>query len=264
MDLARKELTTEIFAKLNSLSRDVRPSEFQVKLIEREIARIATMDRSGAYQLSGALASLRGDVEDMHLNHQAAVRSAPGDDGAWTNYACSLFRMGFVHESIDKLRRAHELDPMDLDTVDALVGHSFAGGQFTEAIRWLREREKRSPDTRHDQAADVLTAAEIQNECGLTDADTGALVELAMDAAHKADIYSVDLEMGLRADNDSMWLSLLVCPRIAKGQVEKLNADLVDAIVEGDLKPTSTSALVVRFTAALTDADNSKTVAGIR
>lgn len=261
MDPARKQLTTEIFAKLNSLSRDVRPSEFQVRLIERDIARIGTMDRSAAYQLSGALASLRGDAEDMRRNHQAAIRTAPADDEAWTNYACSLFRMGFVHESIDKLRRAHELDPMDMDTVDALVGHSFAGGQFTQAVSWLREREKRTPDTSHGQAAEVSTAAEIQQACGLTDADTGALVALAMDTAHKAEIYSVDLEMGLRADNDSMWLSLLVCPRIARSQVRKLNAELVDATVEGDLNPASTSALVVRFTAALPNADNAKTVA---
>jgi tetratricopeptide (TPR) repeat protein len=246
-----KELTYQIFERVNSLPYDREPSEFELRSIEKDIAKVRSIDALAAFQLAGALASVRGDIDAMHRNHKAALRLGSGSTDAWTNYACSLMRLGYLSEGLDKLRNAFSIDPMDVEVLKELIDAAYLSGRFSEAADLLKEFEKRCPNQQHHHATGIGFAQAIQREYKLSDDHTSSLVDLALGAAHAAGALSIQVAMGVVRDDDSAWASLsVIVNRPNKISTSELNLKLAEKIVDSEVDPTITSVLTVRFTSA--------------
>ena len=80
----------EVLASLAAMANEIDPNGFELKRLEREARKLLNVDAVSGYTALGAIASLRGDVEDVdtqirdcpHLMDDPGLKFMPAFIGA--------------------------------------------------------------------------------------------------------------------------------------------------------------------------------------
>ena len=123
----------EVLASLAAMANEIDPNGFELKRLEREARKLLDVDAVSGYTALGAIASLRGDVEDVHSHHKRALNLSGESAEALHNYAASLTKLGEFTEALEVARRAYARAPADPAVLDGVVSASIFTGHFREA-----------------------------------------------------------------------------------------------------------------------------------
>jgi hypothetical protein len=145
MSFHPKTKTRNLIDLLNELAGSSRVNDFTIRNIEREAAAMRNANPPGASVVLGAAACLKGDVEAMHAHHRNAI-ALGGGAYAHFQYAISLSRVGQLAESMVYAERGHEIDPLDADGIELVIGTALALGLKLRAKEYGARWRKAFPD----------------------------------------------------------------------------------------------------------------------
>ena len=98
MSAAPKSKTSKLIEKMNDLVNRRDRDEFTLRRIKSEAEKLRSSDAFNSYILLGMLASLANNVDEMRLNHLAALKLQPNDPTGNINYSTSLNNLCFYSE----------------------------------------------------------------------------------------------------------------------------------------------------------------------
>lgn len=145
--------TAELLASLAAMAEEIEPGELELKRLEREAERLLKIDAAAGYTVLGAVASLRGDVGEVHARHRLALQLSGESPRTLHNYAASLVTLGDVTGALEVAHRAYARAPADADMLASVVSASILTGHFREAFdlvgTWNGSNPKRpyAPDS---------------------------------------------------------------------------------------------------------------------
>ena len=136
----------KILASLAAMANEINPNGFELKRLEREARKLLNVDAVSGYTALGAVASLRGDVEDVHAHHKRALNLSGESAEALHNYAASLTKLGEFTEALEVARRAYARAPADPAVLDGVVSASIFTGHFREAYELVSRWNGSNPE----------------------------------------------------------------------------------------------------------------------
>lgn len=119
---------------LAAMAEEIEPGEFELKRLEREAEGLLKINAAAGYTVLGAVASLRGDVEEVHARHRHALQLSGESPRTLHNYAASLVTLGDVTGALEVAHRAYARAPADADMFAGVVSTSILTGHFREAF----------------------------------------------------------------------------------------------------------------------------------
>lgn len=253
-------ISGEIFDRLNALSHSDLHNEMLLRTLARDIDRLRNADAVAAYQLAGALAAFRGNVDEMRRNHEAAIRLKHTPEPLM-NYSCSLHRAGFLNEAASYMERAQNLRPHDKMLTGRLTYLTQIAGYFQRAADLLVHHKLKATDVAEDLTEEVESTRAIQAEWGLDDTHTSALVSIAVGLAHARNEYKIDVDLSISSDDEMRWIAMSLSASTDPRVAAELNRAFVATVVDSELPPNLTSAFVIRFATIDHDANHAKRVA---
>jgi tetratricopeptide (TPR) repeat protein len=251
--------STELLAQINSLSVRDRDNNFLLKSLERQVRQVlGTGDFAGGYTLLGALAAVRGNVEEVRSHHAKAASAAPGDPRIFRNYAISLLKLGLIDEAIAMADRSWQLDKGQSDNFSLLIQMILHAGRIQEALERLHAEEVSGED--NTQVAELESAAKFLATHGIGDSISGVIAGAALQVAPPISITGVQNRVA--TDDETTWVDFALCVDDSFEKVMELNRTLADRMAELTLDSEigrASAAFVVRFTRTVSlDASSSR------
>ena len=139
----------KILASLAAMANEIDPNGFELRRLEREARKLLNVDAVSGYTALGAVASVRGDVEDVHAHHKRALNLSGESAEALHNYAASLTKLGEFTEALEVARRAYARNPAAPTTLDRAIAAAIFTGNFREACDLGRKWNDSDPKYRH-------------------------------------------------------------------------------------------------------------------
>ena len=136
----------KILASLAAMANEIDPNGFELKRLEREARKLLNVDAVSGYTALGAVASLRGDVEDVHAHHKRALNLSGESAETLHNYAASLTKLGEFTEALEVARRAYARNPADPTVLDGVVSASIFTGHFRESYELVSRWNGSNPE----------------------------------------------------------------------------------------------------------------------
>lgn len=174
----------ELVQQINAFPEDRQITPFELHSFEKEADRLKALDARQAYQIKGMIACLKRDIDAMHKWHRRAIQISNWSDraAAYESYATSLNRLGFTDELVDQCRAAVDVAPDSKGHLAFLIASLGFTGRLREAIRWLENYRKLSPDEEHDDESILVNqVAPFLATNQLTDADISQILNVARD-----------------------------------------------------------------------------------
>ena len=137
----------KILASLAAMANEIDPNGFELKRLEREARKLLNVDAVSGYTALGAVASLRGDVEDVHAHHKRALNLSGESAEALHNYAASLTKLGEFTEALEVARRAYARAPADPAVLDGVVSSIHLHRPLSRILRAGQQMERVQPRT---------------------------------------------------------------------------------------------------------------------
>jgi hypothetical protein len=256
-----KSKSQDLWDRLNALSGGAEVDDFHLRSLGREIDALRKTDAFEAFQLTGALAAIHGDIQGMRQAHAAAIKLRPGDVYAYTNYGTSLAKTSYFRESADQFRTAFRIDKLDLDILKQYIEHTLSAGLLQESSVAVKEWVKRAPTSPLPLAGAIERLATVQRARGLDDAETSRVVDLLREVAHRNRVFDISVSIGSLADDDSQWLSVIGFASRDPATTRRLNDQLTDVIAGSDANLRTASSIVIQYSAADPDANRTARVA---
>jgi tetratricopeptide (TPR) repeat protein len=241
--------STELLAQINSLSVRDRDNSFLLKSLERQVRQVlGAGDFAGGYTLLGALAAVRGSVEEARSHHGKAASAAPGDPGIFRNYAISLLKLGLIDEAIAMADRSWRLDKSQGDNFSLLIQMILHTGRIQEALERLHAEEEVSGEG-STLVAELESAAKFLATHGISDSISGVIAGAALQVVPPISITGVQNRVA--TDDETTWVDFALCVDDSFEKVMELNRTLADRMAELTLDSEigrASAAFVVRFT----------------
>ena len=137
----------EILTSLAAMANEIDPNGFELKRLEREARKLLNVDAVSGYTALGAIASLRGDVEDVHAHHKRALNLSGESAEALHNYAASLTKLGEFTEALEVARRAYARAPADPAVLDERSFSIHLHRPLPRSLRSGQQMERGQPRT---------------------------------------------------------------------------------------------------------------------
>ena len=125
--------SAELIERLGDLANVLEINDFDLRQLEREARRLLAADAAGAYEILGAVASLRGDAESVHGEHKRALNLSRESHDSLYNYAVSLGVIGDFDGAREAACKAFKKAPTDRETLMRCIEFSTMSGHLLEA-----------------------------------------------------------------------------------------------------------------------------------
>ena len=119
--------------QLRSIAWADEQDDFSLLRIEREARGLMTADPVGAHTVLGALASLRGNAEDVRYHNDIALQQSGRTADALNNYSVCLLQIGEAVEAFEFAREAFQRAPDNSVVLRQLIGVAVESAHFREA-----------------------------------------------------------------------------------------------------------------------------------
>lgn len=130
-----KTKMNDLIDQLNEAKKRETPlSVFELHRFKTEAEKLKNADLAEAFTVLGIIASIEGDISEMHRLHQLAITYSSRDPGHLYNYAVSLGWKGLLTEAIEYAKEAYRRSLDRVVKIDAL-------GMIIEAYHLLRMEE---------------------------------------------------------------------------------------------------------------------------
>jgi hypothetical protein len=150
--------------------------EFDFALFESQAEKLKHAEPHMAFSVLGALACLRLDEKLCREHHQKSIALAPGMSLMLHNYSVSLASLGLWEEAMLYMRRAVEIDPLDLLHRKVMVRLAYSSGDESALRHALEEWHRVSGGERHfveDYLLEDANDASLVDDARIEMADTG-------------------------------------------------------------------------------------------
>ena len=230
LSASRATKSEEIFETLSVIANSKELNELDVKKLEREADKLLKVDAVSAYTALGALASLRGDIEEAHSQHKRALKLSSRSAQALHNYAVSLAKLGEFAAAREAVSEACMRAPDDLKMLDAMVTASIFTGHFGEAHELSQRWNRSYPDRPYtpDSGVEIISRAVKQGV--FTEERLQEVLAIMHDGLRTSSARALTAEV--HADEREPDSFLYECFVLASPQeAEDLNNELDSAII---------------------------------
>jgi hypothetical protein len=122
----------ELLERVISLGEETQPNEITIAGLKRDAMRELNNFPGRAHMILGVVASMEWDLDNLYAHHKNAIRIL--DNGiVWANYGISLARVGLLQEATEKLFKASEHEPQNLEYLRRAILHATNSGLFKKA-----------------------------------------------------------------------------------------------------------------------------------
>lgn len=198
-----------------------------------------------AYIALGILASLEGQIEQLHANYKQALHRSPYLLSTMASYASSLAYVGYFSEAADLMLQAYHTSENKSTYLDDTICFCGIAGRFHQIGKLLlnvNDTVSRSNQThRLCQLAEEVIAFMDEKEVG--DEELEKLIKLTMSVLHQHHIYvaSNHIQMSLFADASYKWFHYGVLVPESVETVLDLDVELASKIDSENLSKNLTS-----------------------
>lgn len=209
-------------------------NEVALRAIRRDAEALRATEPVEAYTVLGGVACLCRDVEAMRKTHEAALRVAPDNVVANSNYGFSLLHCGLFPEALALFRKCYALAPHDPGILNTLISALKDLGRYREAVELLPEWERLSPSESHTDARFIRDAAQFLKAAGISDDDQGMMAQEAalVLTQHGHLVKPGEVRLIQDPESDDQWLEqLLGVSDVSTDRVVDLNEAIAKKIV---------------------------------
>jgi len=140
MKPAAATITKSLIDRLNDMDPSADEFKFLLAGVKRDAAKLADADLSAQQCVLGMVACMDKVIPSMHRHHNISIQHAGGllsYSQALFNYAVSLSRCGFHHDSYGYFKRSYEADRTDLRIIQFACFAAIRSGYFREALEYF-------------------------------------------------------------------------------------------------------------------------------
>lgn len=197
--------------------------------LQREAQNLLTVDALNTHLLLGTLASLTGDLDNIHTNHQQALALLHSDNArVWHNYATALEEIGYFAAAVEPAIKAYTYDHKCLSVTKILA----KAGLFHRAAELIRQ----------DQLADdflIVRTAQFMDQHGVSDTELQQLIEIALAVLHAHQFFDFDADRviipGFAEDENSQWFRYVIKINRSVEEIVDMEYELACQLAEDDL-----------------------------
>ena len=251
MSAAPKTKASKLIEKMNDLVNRRDRDEFTLRKIRKEAEKLRSSDAFNAYILLGMLASLENDVDEMRLNHLAALKLRPDDPNANFNYSTSLNNLCFYSEAREFAVKAYLGGPGNLQILSSLIEICVRSGRIREARKWLRKIEKLEPEVVIENKNIILEAYDLFSEFDVSDDDVEEILRLSLSALHHNKVVPTKIIIETLSDEESYWLNYMFEVQRPPADIVELNFEAAERLANSEIPARATDAVIVTFTSAV-------------
>ena len=236
-------------------------NDLALRRIEREAQALMAADPVGAHTVLGAVAVLRGRVDDVRRHHRIALEQSGRSAEACHNYSVSLMGLGEMIEAFDAAREAFRRAPDDGDVLRHLILAALGSAHFREARDYCGRWSTLFPGnpSPHEPSAKALAGA-VEREA-FREESVREVLRIAHDVRRAANVVPVDSAVLADAGEPDSFLCKLRIP-LSPAQAVDLNERLAHRITSRpDLMADPGTKFVPMFIGTRIDAGDSERTA---
>ena len=144
--LPRAPRSSEIVESLRVIAAAEQPDDFALRRLERDARGLMDADPVGAHTVLGAVASLRGEAEDVRRHHRIALKLSGGSAEACRNYLISLVELGELSEAFEVALEAHRRVPGNAELLREAISAALGAARFREGRDLCHRWNESFPD----------------------------------------------------------------------------------------------------------------------
>jgi tetratricopeptide (TPR) repeat protein len=210
---ARK--TNSLIEQLNSMDSNVQVHEFAFLKIKRDAEKVRKESIPEGDILLGMIATIEGDINEVHSRFKNAIQFIPSSPDAYSNYAASLNKLGMFSQAVEPAYKAWEFGKTTT-LFKSLITALFYAGKFREAYDLLKkETPKLSQDDKkylntfeHIANLDnIYNFIEVKN---IPDDVIVKLVDYAISILHHNNIHRFSVTIIEDNHDNEEWLTYLI------------------------------------------------------
>ena len=221
----------DLIRSLAALAKEIEPSEFELKRLEREAEKLLKVDAVAGHTALGAAASLRGDVKEVRYRHRLAAQLSGESAQSLHNFAASLAALGEFTEALEIARRAYSRAPADPDVLDGVVVASFFAGHFREAYELVSKWNGDNPERPYSPNSPVEAILSAIDRDAFTEERLREVLAIAYGVLRSSKVRTMGVEV--HADEHEPDFFLFECFVMASPEkAEDLN-EALDAQIRG-------------------------------
>ncbi len=205
-----------------------RRSELVLRRFENEARKLCGLGRENAYlgwTVRGIASCMRGEIEEMHHNHQTATKLFLGRGSGHINYSLSLAHCGLIEEAEAEMAKIS--DKKDCEYLSAMFDLQCLSGTYVNARDILEQLHDKYPNVEISATSkQILEFLEDHDEIDGTTGKSGYRIaeSAAYDYLREHGFNYFDTSISPMFDEESEWLDC------------EINVDLSpEKVVEHDL-----------------------------
>lgn len=241
-ELATK--TDQLFEEINRLHFAHAIDEFTLIRLEKEAQKLLNVDAFHAYQLFGTLAGFKNDVVNLHKDYNKALKlvvTSQDSAKALSNYAASLFNMGYFSEAAELSVKSYEYNPPS--EVIVLVSSRFAyAGLIHKAADLIRKHNL-------IEFHFVFQVEQFMDEHSVTDEQLQKLIEIAISVLHEHQFFDFrnSISVEFAEDEDSKWLRYAIKVDRSVEEIVEMDYELAHKLAYEVAKSNLPTELILNF-----------------
>lgn len=230
--------TEELIERLHMLEHAQEVSDFDLKVVEREAAKLMRVEAVSAHGVLGAVYSFRGDTEKVEEHFGNALRLSGNSFDMTYNYALSLARVGMVKKAFLVLNADRWIsgEGATEENLEIAMSYAMLAGHFMEGLNLSHRMKSEFPDHQVTMCGPGL----IQRIC---DAIKKGVFgeEPAREVIRLAHEFRVEMRVRLsmtpaevRFDADTRIFSHIINVMVSAQKAAEMNKNLAGRIVSRD------------------------------
>jgi hypothetical protein len=220
----------EIMETLRLMASAEDLDDFSLRKLERDAAQLKKADAASAYMVLGAVAALRGNVEDVRRHHRASVTVSGGSTDAYRNYVVSLAAVGEMDESFNVASEAYKRFPGDAAILADVIDTALWSARFREGRDLCRHWKRSFPDEPPVRGPMMTGLADAVDSGVFSEGAVQEVIRIAHDIRRASNIRL--MKNGLSVDHTEPDAYLYELYVIAlPEQAAALNEDLASRVV---------------------------------
>lgn len=251
MSAAPKTKASKLIEELNVLLHQGERDEFTLRRIKSEAEKLRSSDAFNAYILLGMLASLENNVDEMRMNHLAALKLQPNEPNANFNYSTSLNNLCFYSEAREFSVKAYLGGPGNLQILSSLIEICVRSGRIREARKWLERFQALSPKKVNENEGLILEANELLDDGCVSDDEVEEILELSASALRSNKVIPNRVGIETLSDEESYWLNYMFEVQRPPADIVELNFEAAERLANSEIPARATDAVIVTFTSAV-------------
>ena len=258
---ARATKASELAERINAITYADEVNDLALRRIERDAHKLMAADPVDAHTVLGAVAVLRGRIDEVRRHHDIALQQSGHSAQACYNYSVSLMGLGELIEAFETAREAFRRAPDDGDVLRHLILVALGSAHFREARDHCDRWNTLFPGnpSPHEPPAKALAGA-VERDV-FREESVREVLKIAHDIRRAAKVVLFDTAVLVDGSGPDSFLYKLRLP-LSPARAVDLNERLADRITKRpDLMADPGTKFVPMFIGARIDVGDSERTA---